>query len=68
MIENKSIESETAAAVAGAAHGSTPVEQRISHRIMIYAAHRAPSMMNQFTIEDIVKEEMAKESNEKLSA
>lgn len=43
--------------------GSTPVEQRISHRIMVYSAQRAPHMMNQFTIEDIVKEEMTKESN-----
>jgi hypothetical protein len=40
-----------------------PVEARISHRILLYAAQRAPHTMNQLTIEDIVKEEIAKESN-----
>lgn len=45
------------------ATGYAPVDQRISHRIMLYAAQRAPGMMNQFTIEDIIKEEMAKAHN-----
>lgn len=42
----------------------TSIESRISHRIMIYAAMRNTSgfRMNQYTIEDIIKEELSKTS------
>lgn len=40
--------------------GDAPVAQRISHRIMLYAAQRSPLPMNQFMIEDIIREETAK--------
>jgi hypothetical protein len=36
------------------------IETRISHRILLYAARCKPQAMNQFTIEDIIKEEIEK--------
>ena len=46
---------------------SASVEQRISHRIILHAAQRSPHAMNQFTIEDIIRDELAKEPNDKDS-
>lgn len=43
-----------------------PIEARISHRILIYAARRAPHAMNQFTVEDIVREEISREQNDQI--
>lgn len=37
--------------------------QRIRHRIMLYAAQRAPRAMNHFTVEDIIRDELAKRPN-----
>jgi hypothetical protein len=53
----------SSAPAAGSAPGGWPVEARISHRVLIYAAQRSPHAMNQFTIEEIVREELAKEPN-----
>lgn len=39
-----------------------PYEQRVSHRIMLYAAQRHPHELNQYTIEDILREEMEPDS------
>jgi hypothetical protein len=44
-----------------------PVEQRISHRIMLYAAQRAPAIMNQFQVEEIIREETDREWQAKLA-
>jgi hypothetical protein len=55
----------TLGGVSGSAPVDWPIEARISHRIMLYAAQRRPHAMNQFTIEDIVREELAKEPNDR---
>lgn len=43
---------------------SWPVEARISHRIILYSAKR--DGMNQFAIEEIVREELAKSANREV--
>lgn len=59
--------SPSGAALGSAPPADWPVEARISHRIMIYAARRRTYGMNQMTIEDIVREELAKEPNVRVS-
>lgn len=39
----------------------TTVEQRISHKVLLYAAQRHPEKMNQYTVEDIVRREIKAE-------